>query len=143
MKNTENGSGTEVIGDSKVAEHVTDPEILTDEDTAELPMLDLADFNDGEYTPDGSTDSASVSRAATSVRDVQGEVERLQKRWESLDEKLTEANHHAASLQAEVEEKDTKLAKLVADFDTTQQQSVALEAAAVERDATIASLELA
>lgn len=143
MKNHENGSGTEDIGDSKVAEHVTDTEVLTDEDTAELPMLDLADFTDGEYTPDGSTDSASVSRAATSVRDVRGEVERLQKRWESLDEKLTEANHRAASLQAEVEEKDTKLAKLVADLDTMQQQSVALEAATVERDATIASLELA
>ena len=143
MKNNENGSGTEVIGNSKVAEHDADTEILTGEDTAELQMLDLADFNVVENTPDGATDSASVSRAATSIKDVRGKVERLQKRWELLDEKLNEANHRAASLQAEVEEKDRKLAKLVADIDTMQQQSVALEAATVDRDATIASRELA
>ena len=143
VKNNENGSGTEITGNSKVAEQVTDTEILTDEDTAELRKLDLADFTDGEHTAAGSTDNASLRRAATSVMDVRGEVERLQKRWESLDEKLTEANHRAASLQAEVEEKDAKLATLVADLHTMQQQSIALEAATAERDATIASLELA
>lgn len=143
VKNNENGSGNEAIEDPKVAEHVTNTEAPTDEDTAELPKLDLADFNVVEHAPDEATDSASVSHAATSIRDVRGEVERLQKRWESLDQKLTETNHRAVSLQAEAEEKDTKLAELVADLNTMQQQSVALEAASVERDATIASLELA
>ena len=143
MKNNENGSGTETIEDSKVAEQVTNTEILTDEDTAELPQLDLADLNVAEHTPDEATDSASVSHAAASIMDVRGEVERLQRRWESLDEKLTEANHRAASLQVQVEEKDAELAKMVADLDMTQQQIVALETATVDRDATIESLELA
>ena len=143
MKNNENGSGTDLIGESKLTEHVTDTETLTDEDTAELPALDLADFNDVEFAADEATDGASVSRAATSIKDVRGELERLQKRWELLDERLTEANHRVASLQAQVEEKDTKLAALVADLDTMQQEHVTLEAMTVDRDATIASLELA
>ena len=126
MKNNETGSVTEAVEESKVAEHVTNTEILADEDTAELLKLDLADFNDAEHTPDGVTDSASVRRAAASIMDVRGEVERLQKRWELLDDKLTETKQRAASLQAEVEEKDKELARLVADLDMMQQQSVAL-----------------
>ncbi len=141
MKNNETGSGTENIEDSKVAEQLADAEISTDEDTAELPKLDLADFDIVEHTLNGATDDASVSRAATSIMDVRGEVERLQKRWESLDEKLTKANYRIASLQAESEEKDMKLAELVGDLDELHQQNVALEATTVDRDATIASLE--
>lgn len=142
MKKNENGSGTKDIGNSKVAEQVADAATLTDEDTAELPMLDLADYNVGEYTHDGSMDSASVSHAATSIMDVRDEVERLQQRWESLDEKLTEANRRTASLQEDVEKKNSELARLLDDLDTRQQQIVALEAVTVDRDATIASLEL-
>lgn len=143
VNNNRNGSDTENIGDSKAAEHVTDGELLADEDTSELLMLDMAAFADGAHISGESTDNASVSRAATWMRDVGGEVERLQTRWESLDNTLLEANHRTVSLQAEVDGKDTKLAELVADLDTMQQRTVALEAAAAERDATITSLELA
>jgi len=143
VKNNENGSGTEVIGDSKVTEQRTDTEMLADEDTAELQKLDLANPDVGEHVPDGVTDSASVIRAASSIKDVRGEVERLQRRWELLDGMLTESNGRAASLQAEIEEKDTKLEGLAADLDKMRQDNEALEAATIDRDATIESLEQA
>lgn len=142
MKKSGNGPSTEIVGDPKAGEHVTDAELLTDEDTAELPVLDPAAFANGEQVPGGSTNDASV-RAASWVRDVQGEVERLQKRWESLDKKLAEANHRTASLQAEVEQKDAELANLGAELGTMQERIEALEATIAERDETIASLEQA
>jgi len=143
VNKNENGSDTEAIEDSKVAEHAAGTEMLADEDTAELPQLDLADLKAAVHSPDRATEIASVSHAAASIMDVRGEVERLQKRWELLDEKLTLANHRAASLQAEVEEKDAELARMVDNLDVAQQQIVALEATTVDGDAKIESLELA
>ena len=143
MKNNENGSDTETIEDRRVPEHAAGAEMSADDDTAELPQLDLADLKAVERFADRATNIASVSHAAASIMDVRGEVQRLQKRWELLDEKLSTANHRAASLQAEVDEKDAELARMVDDLDVAQQQIVALEATTVDRDAKIESLELA
>ena len=46
MKNNDNGSSTGTFEQAKLAEHAADAEILTDEDTAELPTLDMADVDD-------------------------------------------------------------------------------------------------
>ncbi len=115
---------------------------MSDEDTAELPVLNPATFAGSAHSPPGATNGSSDNRAERWVRHVEGEVDRLQKRWESLDKELTAAKDHSAEQRAQIEQRDATISGLHAELETTHQEIDCLAATIVEREKTIKSLGL-
>jgi chromosome segregation ATPase len=148
-----NGSDRSSVEDSTIIERLDcleETEIQSDEDTAELPILKVAELassdhkaavTDPDQTVVEAPGNASVTRAAGWVRDVEAEIGRLQKQWASVDRELAAANARNASLRDELDHKQERTAELVAQIGVLQQRIEELEAAILDKENSIAELK--
>lgn len=143
MNKKDNGCGTETVENLEAAPCVTNVDLSSEDDTAELPVLNAAMFADAAQSPADTTNDVAAGRAERWVRHVEGEVERLQNRWESLDIELAAANDRCAGLTAQVEQRDATIAELLAELQTTREDVDRLQVTVTERDNDIEALGLA
>jgi chromosome segregation ATPase len=121
----------------------------SDEDTAELPVLSLDGHEDGTPTeaiptlqpPAESIDSTGEARASSWVSSMEGEIQWLQERWQTLDRELRRSEERARKLAAESEEKDRTIADLESEINRQVRSIEELNARRLERESVVAALE--
>ncbi len=142
-----NGNGS----DTMEAASAAGDETLSNEDTAELPVLrtngsvPYAGTAAGSILPKPVADKTSESPAAKVasgwVRDMEAEIEQLQSKWRTLDRELRRADERTAKLRADGEAKDQEISELNRDLEDRQHRIDSLSATVAERDASISEMK--
>lgn len=91
---------------------------LQDDDTAELPQLDITDIADADHPLAVEPEPAEgkVERAADSIREIEDEIDRLRNRWKEVDDALAQSELKVAALEEQLAEKSERLEQAEAEL---------------------------